>query len=583
MASISSMWRKAVGTARNYTRDSLSADIVAGLTVAVVALPQSMAYALIAGVPAVYGLYTAIVAGIIGAAFGSSRHLNSGPTNATSLMFASTMAAIPAIYTNRLPPAEMVFLLTLMVGAFKLAFGLLRLGSLVNYISNSVIVGFTAGAGILIAGNQIKNFLGVEVPAGLSFFDTVRDTFRVADTANPYTVVIAAGTLVAVLVTWRINRRLPAPLIAVIGAAVAVFALDLEGKAVKTIGDIPRSLPPFHMVKVDIEVARAMVSGAIAMAIVGLMEATSISKAIAGRSGQRLNSNREFTAQGLANIIGAFFTNFASSGSPTRSVVAYGSGGKTRIAGVLSGVFVAIVVLVFGPMARYIPIAALAGLLMVIAVRMVSREQMLLAWRAGRGSAAVMLTTLVATLTLRLDYAIYLGVVLSLLLFIRRSSAMHITRLVPLAEGRYNEVPIEGTDETEIAGQSVIINVAGEMFFGAMEGFRRQINAVIDLGPRAIVLRLKRVDHVSSTAIATLDRLRERLEERGITFVICGVSEELLGTLRSSGFLDRFGGHRVIKAESCIFDSTQAALKVADVLSGTAEHAGHGTADSHGT
>jgi SulP family sulfate permease len=553
--------------AGNYFSKDLRPDIVAGLTVAVVAIPQSMALALIAGIDPVYGLYTSIVACIIGSALGRSKHLVTGPTTAIALMVATTIAA----YDGETDPVELVFLLTFMVGLIQLSFGLLRLGTLMNYISNSVIIGFTAGAGILIAGKQVANFFGLtmESTTGHSFLSSMTTTVRFINTTNPLALTIGVATIATIIIMQRVDRRIPGALVATIAAAAAVYFLGLSDKGVRTVGDIssiPRGLPPFRMVSFHFGTMRDLASGAIAIAIIGLMEAMSIAKSIASSSGQQLDANREFVAQGLANTVGSFFRNFASSGSFVRSAVNYRAGARTRMAGVFSGILVAAILLLLGPYAEYIPISALAGLLMLVAFQMVNWGRMRVAIQAGRESAIVLFVTMAATLIFHLDLAIYIGVGLALLSFVRRSSAMQITRLVPTHDGAFQESMVDQSKKDDVEGRTVILNVAGEMFFGAMDDLQAHLNRIIDLEPAAIVLRLKRAEHLRSTGLVALEKIAEHVREHDIPMIICGVDDELMSTLQTSGFLEWFGEDRVVPADESVLGSTRKALHMLETL-----------------
>jgi SulP family sulfate permease len=572
-------WSQVKAGLAGYVPGYLAADTVAGLTVMVVAVPQCMAYAIIAGVPPAYGLYTAIVSGMIGSLFGSSRHLITGPSNATSLMFALTLAPL----AGRFNPAEILFFYTFLIGFFKFGMGFFRLGRLVHYISESVIIGFTAGAGILIAGNQLKNFLGVQIPdsSGMGFFSGLIGVVRNAGDANPYDVAIASGTVIVILVLRRWNRNIPGPLLAIVLAAMVVFVFGLNRYGVRTVGDIgriPRSLPPFRVFTFDFAAAGALAPGALAMAVVGLMEATAISRSIAASTRQRLSSNREFVAQGLANLIGPFFSNYASSCSFTRSAVNFQAGARTRMGGVLSAVFVGVVLLGFGPLGEFVPVASLAGLLMVVAYHMISKERLRLAVRAGRESSIIMVVTMAATILLRIDVAIGLGVAASLLFFIRSAGAGKFTLLAPTDDQRFVEIPLKRVREDMIRGKPIIFNLAGAICFGAMDEFFQQIEPILEFKPRAVILRMRRVGTVDSSAVIALENIHREISARKIPMLICGVDSQLLRTLDSAGIVDTVGPGRVLTSSDVLFDSVQSALLLANSMADAPtrgdEHAG---------
>lgn len=542
-------------------------DLVAGLTVAVVAIPQSMAYAILAGAPPAFGLYTSIVSGIVGSLFGSSRHLITGPTNATAVIFASTLAASGGEFE----PIQGILLYTFLIWCVKCAFGILRLGRLVQFVSDSVIVGFTAGAGFLIAGNQLSYFLGLPPHNGSSFFLQLMETLRSISQIHWPTVILAVSTLVVIIGLQRIDRRIPSALFACVLGAVVVQLFGLTSLGVRTtadLGSISHGLPPIHIPTFEWPQVYQLLSGAIAVAVIGLMEATAISKSIATSSGQRLDPNREFVAQGLANIVGAFFSNYASSGSMTRSMLNYHSGAQTRWAGVISGLAVAVALVTIGPLGEKVPIACLAGLLMLIAWRMVNRERLRMALRAGRESTITLIATVLATLFLRLDIAIYVGVAVSLAFFIKQSSEARLTLLVREDDDTFREVPCEQVSEKEIAGQVVVLNIIGAMYFGAMDEHERQIRRIVHAAPKALVLRLRRVSNIDSSGLTALGRFHTLLQIHAIPVTLCGIDDSLFHTLKRAGLIDQIGEFNVFRSHDLVFHSVKVSVDRAIKLSG---------------
>jgi len=548
-----------------YLKRAFRADVMAGLTVAIVSLPQSMALAIVAGVHPVYGLYTTIVACIIGAAFGSSNHLITGPTNASAMVLAAAVAA----YRGNLSPFETVLLLTFLTGAVKFTCGFLRLGKLVTFIPDAVIVGFATGVGLLIIGEQMQNVLGIKMHAGKGFFLYLVDLMRHIGESNPYTIAIGVGTAVLMFVSGRVAPRIPSAIICVTVTGLFVYWLGWEEKGLATVGSIgaiPRSLPAFSTFSFHKESISMLLGAAGALAIVGQMEVLAISKAIARMSGQRLNVNREFMAQGLANMGTSFFSGFASSGSFVRSAVNFRNGAKTRWAAIFSACFVMVAVLMFGPVAEKIPIATLAGILIVVAFHMINREHLRLAFRGSRESAIVLVATIAATLTLPLHYALYIGVGTSLILLLRRTSTLHMTRLIPRDNGRFVETPFENGNGTSVANEIVVLNVSGEMYFAAVSDFEERVVGLVDQHPRAVILRLRRVTYIGSTALATLENISNRLSAKGIPLILCGLSHQQADVLRKTGLLDKLGEQNVYLAgDEILYGLTQAFERAATI------------------
>lgn len=562
------MWDRVGNEALGWLREDARHDAVAGLTVAVMGVPQAMAYALIAGLPPVYGLYTAVFTCTVAAIVGSSNHLVTGPTNAICMVILSLTAHLTDLF--EVSVFEVALLLTFLTGAIQIAFGLLRMGGIVRYVSNSVIVGFTAGAGILIATNQIKNVLGFQFEEHVeSFFGAVVETLRHLPQTNFYALILAVITAVLVVAAPKINKRIPGALLGILAAGILAYlfgwhdaarAGDHKIEIVKDIGEIPRTLAAFHLpeliAKPNLSLTREIGMGALALAILGLIEAASIARAIASQSGQRLDFTREFTAQGLGNVVGSFFSCFAGSGSFTRSAVCFKGGGRTRMAAIFSAVWTGIMVLLLAPFANYIPKASLAGLLIIIAYTMVDKERMVLTWKSGTNSRVVLLGTLVSTLVLPLEYAIFVGIFLSIFFLLRIIGQTDLTQLVPRTDAGFEEVPFNRAPSSPVA----VVNMEGDLYFAAVEDLDYELLRPIKPETRVIVLRMKRLRAVGSTAMAMLTHYWELLQARGIHLVVCGIEEEMERIMNNSGLRAEIGEQNIFYADNRLFQSTELAM-----------------------
>ncbi len=550
-----------------YLRQDARGDAVAGLTVAVMGVPQGMAYALIAGLPPVYGIYTAIIPCAIAAIFGSSRHLVTGPTNALCMLILSLTAHLPKKYGVDL--FEVVLYLSFLTGLFQVAFGALRMGGIVRYVSQSVVIGFTAGAGILIAVNQLKNLLGVDISAvhAERSYEVLTETLARVPETNLYALGIGLGTAALVIAIPKISPRIPAALLAILIAGATAYLLGWDDpesviriEIVRDMSPISGGFPPFHapvlLGSFDYELTRELGIGALALSVLGLIEAGSIARAIASRSGQRLNYNREFAAQGAAKVVGSFFSCFASSGSFTRSAVNFKAGGRTRGAATFSAVWTAVALLALGPIANYIPKASLAGLVIVIAYSMVDKRRLGLSWRTGRNSRIVLVGTLGSTLILPLEYAIFAGVSLSIVLLLRTIGRTDLTELVPREGGGFDEVPFNRAAPTPV----VTVNMSGALYFAAAEDLDHEMLQCITPKTRVVVLRMKRLRAVGGTAMAMLEHFWEILRQRGITLVVCGIEDTLKGTMTGSGLRRKIGEQNIFYADNRLFQSMELAL-----------------------
>ena len=465
---------------------------------------------------------------------------------------------------------ECVLLLTFLTGLIQLSFGLLRLGGIVRYVSNSVVVGFTAGAGILIAANQLKNLLGIDLSGEHieGFFMVLAATIRHLPETNPHALILGVVTAVAVIALPRVNPRLPSALIGVALAAVFAFLMgwhepDRGEKKISIVrdiepirGDLNIGHIPELISNPNLELTRELGAGAIALALLGLVEAASIARAIAATTGQRLDFNREFTGQGLGNIVGAFFSCFAGSGSFTRSAVCFRSGGRTRMAAVYSAFWTTLTLVAFGPLANYIPTASLAGILVVVAYTMVDKHRMALAWRSGRNSKMVLGGTLAATLLLPLEYAIFVGVFLSIVLFLRVTGKTDLTQLIPRPDSGFDEVPFNRAAPSPV----VTVNLEGDLSFAAVEDLDHELLRCLTAETRVVVLRMKRLRAVGSSAMAMLEHFWEVLKERSITLVVCGIEDELKQVMTGSGLRREIGEQNIFYADIHLFQSTELAL-----------------------
>lgn len=535
---------------RSYRRSDLRPDLIAGLTVAVILLPQAIAYALIADLPPVVGLYTAIIAAIVGALWGSSAHLHTGPTNAASLLVLSTLAVLPYGHDSQAYVAA-AGLMALLVGLFRLAMGVFRLGVLVNFVSDSVVVGFTAGAGVLIMFNQVKHLLRLDTPNDPGLIDTVRNILLHLPTTHVPSMLIGIGVIVVLMVLRSFRPSWPGPLIGIILAGAAVWLLQLDTRGVHVIGAIPRELPPFVLPPLfDLHLIGQISSGALAVAVIGLVEAMSIARAISGLTGQRINSNQEFIGQGLANIAAGLFSGYTCSGSFTRSAVNYRAGARTAMSSVFSGIFVLLAMLLFAPLAAYIPRTALAAVLIVIAWGMIDRRQMAHIWRTSRSEGWIMLATLGATLLLPLEFAALTGILASLAYYVLQKSMPRVLDMAPTPDFRH----FEERGERDPCPQLGVLSIVGDLYFGAAPNVEEALRRHIALFPeqRYLLLRMHDVTHLDISGLHMLETIVRAYRERGGDVYIMKVRTSIYEFMKAAGFTDLLGEDHFLSEEKAI-------------------------------
>ena len=391
-------------------RVSLRQDAIAGLTGALIVLPQGIAYAAIAGLPPEYGLYCAIGPAVVAALFGSSWHLVSGPTAAISIVVFSALAPLAAPGS----PQFILLALTLgfLVGAIQLVIGLARLGRLAHHISHSVVVGFTSGAAFLIAASQLKHFFGLKGVTASGFFGQLWQTVQLMPQAQWQIAAVGALALGAAVASRWIHRGIPHMIVGMVAAGFLAAWLG----SVPTVGELPAALPRLSVPSFELVVWSQLGVSAAIIAVLALTEAIAIARSVALRSGQKIDSNQEVVGQGLSNLVGSFLSGYPSSGSFTRSGLNYDAGAKTPLAAVFAAVFLMIILALIARWITYLPMAAMAGILFLVAWGLIDRKEIAAILRGPRHEQAVLLVTFVATLVVQLEYAVFIGIAVSLLL-----------------------------------------------------------------------------------------------------------------------------------------------------------------------
>jgi sulfate permease, SulP family len=557
----------ALDSLRTYSLRSLRLDLFAGLTVAAVAVPQAMAYASIPLGPTEvrYGLYTAIVMTAVGALFDSSRQLINGPTNAICIALASAIATVPE--AERFQAAV---LMAFLVGSFQLAITLFRLGDLTRFISQSVIVGFTLGAAVLLALGQLKNLLGLPAQGQLDdhFLLQFYRTMRRIDLINWHAFGIGLATIFLALVLRALARRLHAQLpellivMVLMAGAVWFFAWDQAPVKVDVIGAIPSELPSFDPPTFSWPRIRELTSSALAIAVLGLLEAVAMAKAIAARTHQKLDINQQCLSEGLANLVGSFFQCFPGSGSLTRSALNVQAGAVSQWSGVFAAGAVALTVVAFAPFARYIPRAALAGILLVAAWRLVDRKQLMYHLRTTRFDMQIVLATAISAIAINIEFCILIGVFLSVALYVRRAARLHMTELTMTAERVVRERDAADPRCDRIA----IYSLEGELFFGSapdLEALFETFAQRAGQATRVIVLRLKRVRNPDAVCLELFERFIATMKERGIQLLLCGVRDDFAKMLRVSGLEAALGKENIFIEQEGAASSTLEAVRFA--------------------
>ena len=475
---------------------TLRADTLAGLTLALILIPQSMAYAKLADLPPVYGLYAAFIPPIIAALFGSSRHLVTGPVATASLITAATIQAIaPADAAAYIAYS---ISLALLVGLIRLALGLLRLGLLVDLLSNPVLVGFTNAAALIITTSQLHHLFGVEIDKGYYHFQTVQHTLVAIATQTHWPTAGMAALAAATLLLLRYKfKKLPHVLFAVVLTTLVAWLTDFDGKVV---GDIPRGLPAFALPTLDLAVLPYLLTGAVVLTLIGLTEAMSIAKTIAARTRQHIDVNQELIGQGLATLVGSFFQSYAVSASFARSAVNYASGAVTGFSSIVCSLVVVLTLFFLTPLLYYLPLATLAVIIVVSLLGLIRFEPIITAWRVTPYDGLIAVITFFCTLALapQLHWGILVGVVLSVGLYLYRTMRPRVAYLARHGDGTLRDADIYGL---KLDQRIALMRFDGRLYFGASSYFEDKVLEAVARLPelRYIVIDAGGINHIDAS------------------------------------------------------------------------------------
>lgn len=525
-------------------RASLRADATAALISAIVVLPQGVAFATLAGLPPEYGLYCAMVPAVIAALFGSSRHAVSGPTNAVSLFVFATLAPLAAPGSGEY--ITLALTLSFMAGVLMLALGLMRLGRIVNFVSHTVVVGFTAGAATLIIASQLRNFFGVQMPAGSSFIATLQQFVSRAAEINPWVVAVGTATLAAGILSRRYLKKLPYMVVALVVGGLTAFALNAwlgaERTGITTLGALPRALPPLSYPDLSADTLRDLMGIALGVTVLSLTEALSIARAIALRSGQHIDANQEFVGQGLANITASFFSGYPTSASFNRSGLNYEAGARTPLAAALSAPLLIALIFAVAPLVAYLPHASMAAILFMVAWGLYDWHAIRTIWRTARGEALVLGLTFAATLLMNLEVAILAGVMLSLLVYLNRTSRPHMRTLVP--DPRHSKrkfaAAAEGLAECP---QLRVISIEGSIYFGAVDHVETHLDTLREIAPdqKHLLIVARNVNFIDVAGAEALASEARKRRWAGGRLYLCDLRQPVADVLRNSGLLEDIG------------------------------------------
>jgi len=546
----------------------LRADLLAGLTVALVLIPQSMAYATLAGLPEVYGLYIAFVPVFIAALWGSSRQLGTGPVAVVSTMTATVLTPVviqmmePG-YTDEqfmqlfIPTA---MFLTLLVGLFQFALGLFRLGAIVNFLSHPVIVGFTNAAAIFIALTQVSKIFGVDMPGDADdHFLSVRiwGVIQNFDLTHEVTLLMGLSTFAILIAMKRYFPRYPGVLVAVVTTTFVSYLIGFDEMGGHVVGDIPKGLPAFTMPAFSYEAFRSLMLGAMIISMVGFMEAISIAKAMAAKTKDRVNPNQELIGQGLANITGSFFQSYPASGSFSRSAVNLNAGAKTGFSSVVTAVLVLVTLLFLTPLLHHLPKTTLAAVVIMAVFGLINFKAFVQIWRTNKHDGFAAIITFIATIVFapKLDHGVIIGAVLAIVLYLYRTMKPRVALLGRYKDGTLRDISVH--KDLPIDNNIIAVRFDGSLYFANVSYFEDAMLKAVADHPNAKYLLVvgDAINQLDASGEEVLRHLVERLADNNVTVMFSGLKRQILEVLRATGLNNIIGEQHIFPDEDMAFDA----------------------------
>lgn len=564
---------------KRYNKKSLKDDILASISVALLTIPQSIAYSLLANLPVQAGIFTAIFGSIFSSAFGSSKHMVAGPSTGVSILVQMILSHIMNLYFPYLnkEQSEIVVLniltaLVFMVGIIQLIIGFLNFGKLLQFVSRSVILGYFAGVAIAIVVNQL--FFLFDISSANTHSVIMRAYYFIThlQEINWLTLLIGALSLALLIMLKCRYKKFPNALTMVTFISLFVFFLNKvalsEHTRIPTLLDMGMiDVPPIKMIvpKINFEYLKILFFPALAISMLCILEVASISKAIGARSGQKTRSNQEVYGIGIANtILSFFYTAMPSSASVSRTTLNFITGGKSRFSAIYSGIITAILIFFFWPFVKHIPLCALSAMLIVMVVSVLEFNQVKLCFRATKGDALVFLLTMISCILFRLDIAFFIGIVISIVFFLLKAAEPNLVEYVFVNKNKLVSITPKRFPHRNIR----IIGIAGELFFAAVDLFQNTLQKIIkEPDVKVVILRLKNIYHIDASICITILRLNDYLKSTNRYLLISGVTEEVWHIFQKAGLVKEIGRDKIfLTSEDKPVVSTKLAYKKAEEL-----------------
>jgi len=539
----------------NYKKTNFSKDLVAGLTVGIVLIPQGMAYAMIAGLPPVYGLYASIFPLLMYMFLGTSKNVGIGPVAMDSLLVAAGLGALAITGIENY--IIMAIFLAFMVGAIQLVLGICRMGFLVNFLSKPVISGFTSAAALIIIFSQLKHLLGAPIERSNKFHQLILNAIEKITETNSMDFAIGFIGILLIVGLQKWNKKIPSILLVVVLGILAVYFLDLETYGVKIVGAIPTGLPSFQIPNISIENALSIWPIALTLALVGYLETISIGKALEEKEGlENIDANQELVALGASNMVGSFFQSYGATASFSRSAINFESGVKTNLAAIFAVILVVLTLLFLTPLFYYLPKAVLASIIMVSVFKLIDLGYPKNLWKNRKDELAVLAVTFFITLFIGIPQGILLGVLFSLLLMVYRTSNPHFAVIENVKGSEYYKNVKRFGDEVVSRDDLLIVRFDAQLYFGNADFFKRELFQEIESKGAAlngVILNAEAINYIDSSAAQMLKKVIQEIHNRDLQFYIAGAIGPTRDIIFRSGIIEELSKeHLFVKTKDAV-------------------------------
>jgi len=543
-------------TIRDYKLSNLKFDLMSGISVAAIALPQNMAYAMILGINPVYGIYTMIVSMLLASVFGNSNYMIVG---ATEIIVVTMASNISAVTPNN--PLQVIFLLTFLVGLVQVLLGLAKLGYLVKFVAHPVVVGLATGVGFIVFSSQLINVLGLSKPDIHAPIMQIVYIFKNLSQLNQYSVIISVIVIGSILIIKKANRSLPSYLFGILISMVVVNLFGW-GQKVPLIDSFDSAFPTFNMIDFNAEMLFPLLSSAVSIALIGFVQTLSVIKLLEDKVDEYFPISKEFVSQGIINMVCSFFNSFVIAGSFAKTFTNTETGARSRFSQLFGGLATIAIVFLMPPYAKYITKASLSALLILISTHLIDVDEIKEIFRSKDSDTLIFLATfLMATIAPRLDFAVYFGIIVSIILVLIDSTKVNYSFIDYSSKGEnlFYKDTFENVKEKDV----IVINLSGDIYFHTSEEFKRKLENSFVEG-KEFVIRMRELGTIDMTSLKEIEKFVNKVQSNGKDVLFCGLDDQKINTLQKHGIIDQVGEDKLFMKDQCIFASTKEAIEKAE-------------------